>query len=131
MGNTPSEVLDLSNTPEAKMPTGIKPMLATLVAQPFDRRGWRALIAGFPDLLFSEHIEECGIAFFQVVAAANLEGIVARTRVGLRRLAINRASLICFRGALTFLGQSRFPYERTGMTEIGHWPLGISLMPNA
>src|SRR5438309_5090592 len=31
---------DLGSAPGAKMPTQIKPMLATLVSEPFDRPGW-------------------------------------------------------------------------------------------
>jgi bifunctional non-homologous end joining protein LigD len=33
-------VIDLSDTPKGTMPRHVKPMLATLVDKPFDRRGW-------------------------------------------------------------------------------------------
>src|SRR6516165_8686357 len=37
---TSAEPLDLQDAPLAAMPTNVRPMLATLVHQPFDRRGW-------------------------------------------------------------------------------------------
>jgi bifunctional non-homologous end joining protein LigD len=176
--------LDLRDAPRAKMPTGINPMLATLIAEPFNRLGWlfeikwdgyraiaeidnwgarlysrkhisfadrfprliealrdlqheavidgeivvldsqgrphfqllqkyqqtgkgrlvycafdllyldghdlralplrrrkeflQAILGPSPDLLFSEHVEERGIAFFRAAAAQGLEGVVAK-----------------------------------------------------
>jgi bifunctional non-homologous end joining protein LigD len=38
----------------------------------------RPLLRGFPNILFSDHVEEKGVAFFNAAAAQSLEGIVGK-----------------------------------------------------